>query len=332
MHDQPVHWSEGLFLLPQHFQAADRWRDRQLARAVLWGQPHAYGFYELSPDKEALKSGVLRVSDCSARLRDGAAVVGEEWTRDAPDLDDALKGHPEGVTAYLAVPMLRPNEGNVSSEREWRRYRLTTGEEVLDENCGDNPRPVQFRRLDARLKFKSELPHDCEALPVVRVLGPDRDDPQPHWDPKFVPPLLRCGAWPAFHRDFATSVRERLRREGSLLAAPLPELSAAAPDAGNLGRVLLLAAINRGESRFAVLARAPGIHPFSLYLELCALAGDLALFASDGAAPEFPAYNHDDLGACFSPLKDFLTRVLNAPRGTQAPPVGGMLKTNEPKE
>ena len=43
MHNLPVHWSEGLFLRPHHFQAADRYWTEAADLSEQWDHQYHYG-------------------------------------------------------------------------------------------------------------------------------------------------------------------------------------------------------------------------------------------------------------------------------------------------
>ena len=48
-------------------------------------------------------------------------------------------------------------------------YR-TAETELPDENTGENPQPMQVRRLNARLMLEDEDTSDMEVLPLLRVV------------------------------------------------------------------------------------------------------------------------------------------------------------------
>jgi type VI secretion system protein ImpJ len=70
-----------------------------------------------------------------------------------------------------------------------------------------------------------------------------------------------------------------------------------------LGR---LAVYNEASAVLNTLGFAEGIHPFTAYLELCRLVGQLAVFTSNRRTPKLPAYDHDDLGTCFYKVRQEL--------------------------
>ena len=64
--------------------------------------------------------------------------------------------------------------------------------------------------------------------------------------------------------------------------------------------------LNEASTVLNTIAFAEGIHPFTAYLELCRLVGQLAIFGESRRAPKIPAYDHDDLGGCFFLVKRYL--------------------------
>ena len=54
MRNLPIHWSEGLFLKPHHFQAADRAWSEVLQTGEQWDHPYHYGIRRLELSPEAI--------------------------------------------------------------------------------------------------------------------------------------------------------------------------------------------------------------------------------------------------------------------------------------
>lgn len=55
MRHLPVHWYEGMFLRPQHFQAADRYWHELNDTALQWQQAYGYGLRHFQLDVDALE-------------------------------------------------------------------------------------------------------------------------------------------------------------------------------------------------------------------------------------------------------------------------------------
>src|SRR4029077_16418447 len=78
-------------------------------------------------------------------------------------------------------------------------------------------------------------------------------------------------------------------------------------NAGDARMLTQLQNLNEGYAYLKVLAFAEGVHPLRAYLELCRLAGKLAIFdEANRRAPALPHYDHDDLGGCFYRVKQYL--------------------------
>ena len=74
MTPRPVHWHEGMFLRPHHFQAADRHAARLLAQNVGLVRSHGWGLGRCLIDPEALGGFRLVVRGLEARFRDGTTI------------------------------------------------------------------------------------------------------------------------------------------------------------------------------------------------------------------------------------------------------------------
>src|SRR5262249_15470854 len=112
---RPVHWHEGMFLRPHHFQAAQRHASGDLHRSARWDLHHCWGLRSIDLDLDALANHRFVVRALQARLRDGTLVsVPEDGTLEALDLKPAL-GQGTSVTVSLAVPALHLGRANVAS-------------------------------------------------------------------------------------------------------------------------------------------------------------------------------------------------------------------------
>ena len=70
----PVHWYEGLFLQPHHFQAADRNLAELMQSSLEFHHPYYYGIRSLEYGPEALANHQFEVRSLRARMRDGTII------------------------------------------------------------------------------------------------------------------------------------------------------------------------------------------------------------------------------------------------------------------
>ncbi len=118
MQHLPVHWYEGAFLRPHHFQAADRYWSDSLRLAGSFDNPHNYGLVSLEYSREALANHQFELRRLRARMRDGTLIdlgMGEEPNRidlnqpfhDATpfkkNLEDSFS-NASVIRVYVAVP------------------------------------------------------------------------------------------------------------------------------------------------------------------------------------------------------------------------------------
>src|SRR5262245_34128376 len=101
-----VHWHEGQFLLPQHFQIMERSLRRQLLaeRSLLWPYPH--GVIRLELVKDALENRLVQFERLHAIMPSGLEVCQGENT-EIPPLkfeDEFKKLGPSALNVALAVP------------------------------------------------------------------------------------------------------------------------------------------------------------------------------------------------------------------------------------
>src|SRR5437773_716756 len=100
-----VHWHEGMFLRPHHFQTAQRHATYLAQLSDKWDLHHNWGLREIDLDLDALANARLVIRSLQARLRDGTLVaIPGDGMLDALDLKEAFE-HDTQLTVYLAVPV-----------------------------------------------------------------------------------------------------------------------------------------------------------------------------------------------------------------------------------
>jgi type VI secretion system protein ImpJ len=334
MSGQSVLWHEGMYLLPHHTQAAERFTHQHLARSQKWNLHYNWGLRTLDFDRDALGESRFVVRSLTARMRDGTLVaVPEDGSLEALDLKPALE-RASAVTVFLALPQLQPGKPNAppdavpeppleDGEPPERPAAQPAGDtrylvdalELEDENTGDNPQKVHVRLLNLKLLLGPAEHPGYELLPIARVVKPAPADAVPELDRTYIPPVLACDAWQPLAVGILEGVYDRLGKEIERVA-PKVVTRGISFDSRRRGAGHLLAALdvlNEGYALLNVVAFAAGVHPLLAYLELCRLAGQMAIFAETRRTPELPRYDHDDLGGCFYRVKHYLDQPLVPP-------------------
>jgi type VI secretion system protein ImpJ len=311
---QPIHWHEGMFLRPHHFQAAERFTARLVDQNTRFVQWHAWGYRRCVIDTEALGGFRFVVRELEARFRDGTVL---SLPDDAPlpdvDLKPAFLGR-TSLDLYLAIPVLRSGQPNVvqSTASAPARYRVHTLS-VDDQNTGTNPQTVGFRAPTVRVLFGDDDRSGYELLPIAKLEKADRPEATPQMSSGFIPPILGCDAWPTFQHKILQDVYARLNKKIEVVANQVVSrrISFDSHTPGDAKRLHALARMNEGYAVLGHLGFAAGIHPIDAWTEFVRLIGQLSVFGRAVRPPQLPAYNHDDLGTGFWALKRAIDQLLN---------------------
>ena len=309
---QPVLWTKGVLLTPQHLQTQDRFLEDllQFRLSALTFCP--WGFQRLEIDREALAGGSFALTAAAGILPDGLLF-------DMPAADPLPAPRPleglweqdqEWLDVYLAVPEYRPGATNVSRGRAAAdaRYRV---EELLrrDENTGLAEQPVQVARKNARLLVGHEAGEGVTALRIARVR---RDQAAGYaLDPRYVPPLVDITA-----SDYLLAIARRLveilAAKSSTLAGTRRQRSQSLADFGiaDVGSFWLLYTVNTYFPQLRHLYETRRGHPSELFQAMTALAGALTTFSTSLHPRQLPAYDHENLSGCFTALDETLRELL----------------------
>lgn len=304
-----VHWHEGMFLRPHHFQLQSQFDLAQEFLAAKWDVHFFWGLRSIELDRAALANYRLVVRSLEARLRDGTLVrVPEDGALPSLDLKPAF-ARDSRVTISLALPSVRLGQANIGDHARFRVDALA----LEDENVGGAEQTIAVRLLNLRLLLSTDDAAGYETLPIARVMKAPTPEATPELDETYIPPILACDAWPPVSSQIVEALLDRIGRKIDILAGQITTRSIAI-DSQAPGDALIirqLAELNEAYSVLGLLAHLPGVAPRHLFLELCRLLGKLSIFGPARRPPPSPRYDHDDLGAGFFALKRQIDDLLN---------------------
>lgn len=319
-----VVWSEGMHLSQHHFQAQSRYFESLVGFTVssLFYRPVGLASVEL--DADALTNGTVALLHARGTMPDGLTFhFPDDPPPDPLELRDRFSPTRESHTILLAVRPHQARGANCELEDDGpRATRFSVLPRALvDETTGDDLRPVALARKNFSLVLDVELPEGMIALPVARV----RRDGSGHvvYDPRFVPPCVRISASQRLMQLLARLV-ERLEAKADAMLAERESrrLGLAEYASREIVEFWLSHTIHAALPALRQLHRSRSAHPEVLYEELARLAGALCTFALNSHPRSLPAYDHDDLSACFEALErhilDHLEVVLPS-RGLSIP-------------
>jgi type VI secretion system protein ImpJ len=309
---QPVIWTKGTLLNPQHLQMQDRFLESNLEFQLNVLAFRPWGFSRLHIDQEALANGNVSLNEAVGTFPDGLPfdVPSSDAGPASRALADAFDPDQESIDVFLAVPGYREQGINISpgGHDADARFRAEFSM-VRDENTGLAEKPVQVARKNLRLLFEGEAQEGNSVLRLARI----RRTPAGLYqlDPRHVPPLLEIAA-----SDYLTAIVRRLveilSARSSVLSGTRRQKNQSLADftASDIANFWLLYTINAHFPVFRHLFESKGGHPESLFSAMLALAGCLTTFSLTIHPRDLPAYDHNDLGGCFTVLDEKLRLLL----------------------
>lgn len=312
--DEQVHWSEGLFMQPQHLQRMQRGLEDLSRRQRELSMSFPYGLTEFELDGEALKSRRVVVKRLSAVMPDGQELSMPGNCSVAPltlDFDGSASGG--AVTVYLRLPRWSTVEPNLTQSAGAAGRFLLRETQLTDENTSDNEIPVMVRTLNASLTAD---PHDDTSftlLPVVRLNWSVINSSQPMLtlDDDYMPPFLRVSSdCPLLSMCGELVFQLRSSRNSMLSVLSQDGFDPVSATSRSVLRVMRLQSVNRYEHRLFSELVPDRITPYALYLELLSLLGELEAQEPLARTFEIKNYVHDDAMPAFKALLERIRGIL----------------------
>jgi type VI secretion system protein ImpJ len=309
---QPVLWTKGVLLSPQHFQTQDRFLEDLLEFQLSTLAFCPWGFRELEIDREALAGGTFAIASAAGIFPDGLLfeMPGADPTPAPKQLEGAFAPDQESLDIYLAIPEYRYGGHNVSGGQRERDTRYRAEELLLrDETTGRSERPIQVARKNFRIVFQGEPAEGSSMLRVARLSRSATGDY--HLDAQFIPPIIDVTA-----SDYVMSIARRLveilSAKSSQLAGTRRQKNQSLADFGiaDVASFWLLYTINSSLPALRHLYETRRGHPATLYEAMLSLAGALTTFSIRIQPRDLPSYEHDELSGCFTKLDAQLRELL----------------------
>jgi type VI secretion system protein ImpJ len=313
-----VHWHEGLFLQPHHLQVMQRQMLESIASERRLRTAYPYGVLEASLSSDALENMSVQFDRLRVIMPSGVEVnVPDDADLPALDIKKAFSSGSGSFRVSLGVPIWYSGRANVvdsAAGDDWRTKRLYRVDSIssADENTGQNPQPMQVRRVNARLMLDGDDPTDMEVLPLLRIAhGTGEGVGLPRQDAAYIPPCYTISG--------SARLREMMRDLANQVEASRGELVVQLTRAGfsieairgvQFEQMLRLRTLNRFGARLPSLAMARGITPFEMYLELRELLAELSALRPDRDLFEAPRYDHDNPAVAFLDLSEKIRGLL----------------------
>jgi len=307
-----VIWSDGLFLLPQHFQQQERYIERYVEARCQALVPHSWGFTEIEFEPDLLSIGKVALRRVAGVFPDGTPFR-------MPDDDPLPKPLDVGTDVrdqllYLAVPLRRAGELDVDRETgadELVRHEVRELQARNDSSSSGDPAVLEVGTLRTRLLLASEVTQAYACIPLTHIVE-CRADRQVVLNEHFIPTVMHALTAGRL-ASFTSELLGLLHQRGEALAGRVAATGRGA--AAEFADFLMLQAVNKYEPLMAHYAAQGDLHPEKLFQVLVSAAGELATFtATAKRPPKFPTYRHERLRESFEPviiaLRESLSKVL----------------------
>ena len=317
-----VHWTEGMFLSPQHFQQSTVYLENLLAHQLQRVSPFYWGIISCQIDELSLAHEKLLITEIQGVMPDGTLIQYSPKPNDDQDNQIAEKElsldlgglkieSKNSFLVYLALPKI--SGGCASDEdKDLKRYQSINAGLTPDQNDINNRVDVVRLRPVLRLVDEASLSPNYTAFPIVRLTvstdGSFVSSP-------YTPPLITIAGkisseLTLLNRKIDSSlgrVRARANQLRNFLADD--RTSGLTVEAEKQRISYLVSRLPRAE----VLLDADS-HPFEIYQALVELAASLAPLNEDPVCPRWGRYDHNDLDAVFLPVLDFINETLEKVR------------------
>lgn len=308
---QPVLWTKGTFLTPQHLQLQDRFLEDSVNFRVQALKFCAWGFSELVLDQELLAQGQLAITRASGILPDGLPfeIPGSDQPPPSKSLADFFDPEVKDLDIYLGVPDYKDKGLNVAGLGRIANSRyLAEIMNVRDDNTGSSEKPIQIARKNMALLASNESREGSSTMRIANIEKTETGSFR--INPRFVPPLLDVHA-NDYLKGIANGILEILSAKSSQLSASRRQRNQSLADftTADIANFWLLYTVNSNIPVLSHLLLGQRCHPQELFSALTGLGASLTTFSQTIRPRDLPLYDHANLEKVFSEL-DTKVRIL----------------------
>ncbi|HZD47939.1 MAG TPA: type VI secretion system baseplate subunit TssK, partial [Silvibacterium sp.] len=310
---QPVVWSKGVFLSPQHLQAQDRFFEeslRFLADALAFRN---WGLSSLQIDGTAMSEGQLSVSQASGVFPDGLMLdmPGSDAPPHSRTLEECFQPGTNRCGFFLAIPQDRPGGINIGLQRTGINTRFYSELQMLrDENSTGIEKPVSLARKNLQILAEGENLEGSVLLPLAQIERTEAGSYR--LDTKYVPPMLNLKGNELLTGILRGLIETLVGRSGQLAGTRRQRNQSLADfSASDVANFWLLYTINSNLPVLRHMLQSNRVHPETLFLQMLTLAGSLTTFSPKVEPRDLPEYDHEQLGPCFIALDAMIAELLD---------------------
>jgi type VI secretion system protein ImpJ len=318
-------WSEGMFLVPQHFQQWDHYHESHLNFRVQSLRSFPWGLLAMEIDKDALANDRFALLKCSGVMPDGLTFLMPETDKlpESRNIAEFFLPSMNNLDVFLAIPVEQQNRLNVvldgDQDAEQARYRRDFIP-VLDETSAQNEKQIGVARKQFRIVFSGETLDELHVIKIGQLVRSASG--QMALEENFIPACLRIAASDALKRMLRQLLEMLTAKQRSLSEQRRQQRSGAVEfGASEISSFWFLHTVNSFLPIISHYHHLLSIHPEELFMTFSQLAGELITFSPEGSPGELPAYQHEDLTRTFGLLYERLSSFLETVLPTRCVPI-----------
>jgi type VI secretion system protein ImpJ len=282
----PLLWSEGMLLTPQHFQQNDLYHEKQRLFMMQQMQPYYWGLSDFALNKNELESGRVQVERLVAVMKDGLCIqFGNDWSR-PQDLNLDISHHEDikrrqWVMVHLLVPLRF--DGAAAENAPIRRFKTVQGNIAIDDTNTDGRVVLDRLQVRTQLWAGDNPPAQYESLPLFKITL----TPNGNFEifSGYLPPLLRAQA-----ADFISDKKSLNCRLKDLIKSLRRKANYLANTQQSHTQKIL--AFTIALPILEMLVNSCMAHPFDLLRALAGVYGNICALRENPLPAEIPAYDH----------------------------------------
>ncbi len=313
-------WREGLYVMPQHFQAFDAYLEDEVDQRLRTIEPHGFGVAQLEIDEEALVRSVFQVKRLAAVMPDGMRVmIGPEHpVKEAVVMLDASRR----AEVYLCVPSdAARGSTSYAGEMGAPDARYVRVQRTLRDAYGTaDDTEIECVRPNAQLLLGTS---DRRSYVTIKLAELElNENGALIVSDAYVPPALAITASPSLTNRLSRLITAMGAKQDAL-ASRYRGRSTSLVEFGSIDMATFwfLHTLNAQLPRMMHLSRVGRVHPERLYLALAEIAGALSTFEPQREPVPVPPFNHTALAETLYPIFDRIHTLLTTVIGQQYQPI-----------
>ncbi|MCW6030447.1 type VI secretion system baseplate subunit TssK [Pantoea sp. JK] len=323
---QAIYWYSGLYLQPQHFQAAELYQGWQHSRHFTLANAWNEGVIDYRLNDDALIDFTAEIKQLRIILPDGTYLeYPGNCQIEKRNFRQAWKYRDRPFALWLALRKFEPQRQNVSMATDDQpaatRWVNCRDEHMMKDVYHQGPETsVPHITYNLRLMWDEEQQEavDYQCFPLARF---HFDGQSVMHDGDFIPASVTLDGASALRKRIDHLYYELSNRARSLEEFKRTErLVGSEERSESLVQLLVMRSLNRVLPLLALYRQAPRIHPSQVYAQLAQLIGELSSFNDDcnfsgewsHGDDALRSYDHQDLAGCFDSVRRVLMALLDS--------------------